>query len=74
MALMDSGDPFILNLLKAIGAPPNVTKLSLHAEVNRAVEVTLTFYPEIKPGVRDELVQQVERYRLQSLNPDGTGA
>jgi hypothetical protein len=61
MAFVESEDPDLLPMLKALGMPDNCTRFRLTFQVNAAVEAEATFYPDIGSG---SYVQVVKKYKL----------
>jgi hypothetical protein len=59
MAFVESEDPDLLPMLKALGMPDNCTRFRLTFQVNAAVEAEATFYPDVGSDV-----QVFKKYKL----------
>lgn len=70
-----ANDPIALLLCHLVGAPKNVRSIEYRAAIDEVSVVTVTYLPEIDDAaVAAELGPLVQKYRLQEVEPEGSGS
>ncbi len=57
-------------LLKAIGAPANVTSITIHAQVDSILKVDISYYPSVDAHDMEEILAVAKKYKLVERGED----